>query len=72
LFFCDGKFTWPYRLFVSTWGRFPKIQLLTVAQLLAGKKIEMPPIKPPEVIYKKTVQVKRAKVKQSELFPAGV
>lgn len=58
--------------YVSSWGRFPKIQLLTVAQLLAGKKIEMPPIKPAEVTYKKTVQVKRAKVKQPELFPAGV
>jgi site-specific DNA-methyltransferase (adenine-specific) len=30
----------------KTWGKkYPKIQLLTVADLLAGDKIEMPPIK---------------------------
>lgn len=35
------------RLYESrTWEKkYPKIQLLTVAELLAGKKIEMPPIR---------------------------
>ncbi|MCC7299493.1 MAG: site-specific DNA-methyltransferase, partial [Verrucomicrobia bacterium] len=36
------------------WGRrYPKIQLFTVADLLAGKQIEMPPIKQVGATFKK-------------------
>lgn len=49
-------------LFVSPdWGRFPKIQLLTISELLAGKKISMPPIKPVQVTYKKSTHIPAAK-----------
>lgn len=38
----------------KTWGKkYPKIQLLTVADLLAGKKIEMPPIKQVDATFKR-------------------
>jgi site-specific DNA-methyltransferase (adenine-specific) len=38
----------------KTWGKkYPKVQLLTVADLLAGKKLEMPPIKQVEATFKR-------------------
>jgi DNA modification methylase len=38
----------------QTWGRrYPKIQLLTVADLLSGKQIDMPPIKQVGATFKK-------------------
>ncbi len=38
----------------KTWARnHPKIQLLTVADLLAGKKIDMPPVKQVDATFKK-------------------
>jgi len=38
----------------KTWGRkYPKVQLLTVADLLAGKKVEMPPIKQVDKTFKR-------------------
>lgn len=40
------------------WGKkYPKIQLLTVAELLAGKKIEMPPIRQVGATFKKAPRV---------------
>ncbi len=38
----------------KTWGRkYPKIQLFTIAELLLGKKIDMPPIKQVGATFKK-------------------
>jgi site-specific DNA-methyltransferase (adenine-specific) len=49
------------------WGKkYPKIQLLTVAELLNGKKIEMPPIKQVNATFKKAPTTKDIK-EQSEL-----
>lgn len=43
----------------TVWGKkYPKIQLLTVAELLAGKKVEMPPIKQVGATFKKAEKVK--------------
>lgn len=51
-----------------TWGKkYPRIQLLTVADLLAGKKIEMPPIKQVGATFKKAEKYKGGKAKQLEL-----
>ncbi len=45
--------------FYSTpWGKYPRIQLLTVAELLAGRKIEMPPVHQVDVTFKKAPQLK--------------
>ena len=52
----------------TLWGqKYPKIQLLTVAELLAGKKIEMPPIRQVEATFKKAPKVVNKKGDQQEL-----
>jgi len=50
------------------WGKkYPKIQLLTIAELLAGKKIEMPPIKQVEATFKKAEKFKGEQGEQLKL-----
>lgn len=45
----------------KTWGkRYPKIQLLTVADLMAGKRIEMPPVKQVSATFKKAPRARKA------------
>jgi len=52
----------------KTWGkRYPKIQLLTVADILAGKKIEMPPIKQVGATFKKAERFRGDKSEQLKL-----
>lgn len=52
----------------KTWGKkYPKIQLLTIADLLAGKKIEMPPIRQVEATFKKAEKFKQEKGEQLKL-----
>jgi len=49
----------------KTWGKkYPKVQLLTVAELLAGKKIDMPPIKQVGATFKKADRFKGAPPEQ--------
>ena len=58
----------------QTWGRkYPKIQLLTVADLLSGKKVEMPPIKQVGATFKKAPKAKGKKAKNQQLpFDTGL
>ena len=50
------------------WGKkYPKIQLLTIAELLAGKKIEMPPIRQVDKTFKKAVRHKGPEGEQLEM-----
>jgi hypothetical protein len=52
----------------NLWGRkYPKVQLFTVAELLAGKKIEMPPIRQVGATFKKAPKVTKQKIEQHEL-----
>jgi len=52
----------------ATWGRkYPKLQLLTVAELLAGKKVEMPPIRQVGATFKKAPRVTKHEGEQQEL-----
>jgi DNA modification methylase len=51
-----------------TWGQFPKIQLLTVADLLGGRKIEMPPIKQVGATFKKAPKAQGKGPEQQELI----
>jgi site-specific DNA-methyltransferase (adenine-specific) len=52
----------------KTWGKkYPKIQLLTVAELLAGKTIEMPPIKQVGATFKKAGKFKGKEAEQLKL-----
>jgi hypothetical protein len=50
------------------WGKkYPKIQLLTIAELLAGKKIDMPPIRQVGQTFKKAERHKAEGGKQLEI-----
>lgn len=43
----------------SPWGKHPRIQLLTVAELLDGKRIDMPDVRGANVTYKRAPEAKR-------------
>ena len=52
----------------KTWGKkYPKIQLLTIAELLAGKKIDMPPIRQVGATFKKAVRHRGPEGEQLEM-----
>lgn len=52
----------------QTWGkRYPKIQLLTVADLLAGEQIDMPPIRQVGATFKKAPRARRPAAQTGEL-----
>jgi site-specific DNA-methyltransferase (adenine-specific) len=52
----------------ALWGRkYPKVQLFTVAELLAGKAIEMPPIRQVGATFKKAPKAREKQNGQSEL-----
>ena len=52
----------------ALWGKkYPKVQLFTVAELLAGKIIEMPPIKQVSVTFKTAPKATKKKAEQHEL-----
>ncbi|MBE3119567.1 MAG: restriction endonuclease [Candidatus Atribacteria bacterium] len=52
----------------KTWGKkYPKVQLLTVAELLAGKKIEMPPIRQVSQTFKKAERHRPKEGEQLEI-----
>ncbi len=52
----------------KTWGKnYPKIQLLTIEELLNGKAIEMPPIKQVDATFKKAGKVRGRKGRQLEM-----
>jgi DNA modification methylase len=55
----------------SSWGRkYPKIQLFTIAELLAGKQIEMPPIRQVGMTFKKAPKADSKQVENMKLeFP---
>jgi len=51
-----------------SWNRdYPRLQILTVAELLAGKKIEMPPIRQVDKTFKKAVRHKGPEGEQLEM-----
>ena len=52
----------------ALWGqKYPKIQLFTVAELLAGKKVEMPPIRQVGATFKKAPKAIEKQGEQQEL-----
>ena len=42
----------------SPWGRHPRIQILTIEELLAGKGIDAPPLGQANVTFKKAPRAK--------------
>jgi len=51
----------------SPWGKHPKIQLLTVSELLKGVRIDMPPAKGVNVTFKKAPKAKAKGPEQGNL-----
>ena len=52
----------------KTWGKkYPKVQLMTIAELLAGKKISMPPIRQVDKTFKKAARHKGPDGEQLEM-----
>jgi len=52
----------------SAWGRHPRVQVLTVAELLDGTTIDMPPIKQVNQTFKKAPRQKKTKPTQPGLL----
>ena len=48
----------------EAWGKFPRIQILTIAELLRGVEVKMPPQLSP---YKKARKVQQSDAEQPEL-----
>lgn len=56
----------------SPWGtRHPRLQVLTVAELLAGKRIDMPPIRQVGATFKKAERFKAEGGKQLKIEETG-
>jgi adenine specific DNA methylase Mod len=51
----------------SRWGKHPRLQILTIAELLEGKKIDMPPAQGVNVTFEKAPKAKVTKEKQKQL-----
>jgi len=53
----------------ATWNKkYPKLQLLTIAGIMAGKQIEMPPIRQVNSTFKKAPKVEEKGKEQKKLF----
>lgn len=54
--------------YTSPWGVHPKLQILTVKELLDGKRIDMPPVHQVNVTYKRAPKQQKKKGGQPELL----
>ena len=52
----------------SSWGKHPKIQILTIEELLSGKGIDKPPNKQVDTTFKKAPKKRGRKLEQMELL----
>ena len=53
----------------ATWNKkYPKVQLLTIADIMTGKQIEMPPIRQVNSTFKKAPKVEEKGKEQKKLF----
>jgi DNA modification methylase len=53
------------------WGNFPRLQILTIQELLEGKGIAMPPISQVSTTFKKAPKANNKKGDQAPLFPGN-
>lgn len=53
--------------YTSPWGKHPRLQILTVGELLAGKKLDMPPAQGVNVTFEKAPKAKKQAGKQQEM-----
>jgi DNA modification methylase len=54
--------------YVSPWGSHPKMQIVTVGDLLGGARIDMPPIRQTSVTYKKAPKAVSKAAEQRQLY----
>ena len=52
----------------SAWGTHPRLQVLTIAELLAGKRIDMPPVGQVNVTFKRAPKAREAALNQRSLL----
>jgi len=48
----------------SLWGKHPRLQILTVGELLEGKQVDMPPVRQTNVTFKKAPRAKKERAEQ--------
>jgi hypothetical protein len=54
--------------YTSPWGQHPRLQIVTVGDLLAGKRIDMPPIRQTSVTYKRAPKAQSKAAEQPRIF----
>lgn len=54
--------------YVSPWGTHPKLQIVTVGELLDGKRIDMPPVRQTSVTYKRAPKALPKAAEQRTIF----
>lgn len=52
----------------SSWGQHPKLQILTVGELLVGKRLDIPPVRQVSVTYKRAPKVLSKAAEQRRIF----
>jgi hypothetical protein len=57
-----------YKVFARRWwGKHPRLQIVTIEELLQGAEIDYPPAKHVDVTYKKAQRVQRKDAEQAQL-----
>ena len=58
--------------YTSGWGQHPRLQIMTVGELLSGKRLDIPPVRQASVTHKRAPKVKPAPPEQPRLPILGV
>ena len=57
--------------YASPWGQHPRVQILTVGELMAGKKLDAPPPRQTSRTYKRAPKALNKAGEQPEMFGDG-
>ena len=52
----------------SPWGQHPRLQIVTVGELLAGKRLDIPPVRQTSLTYKRAPKVVQKAAEQPALY----
>jgi DNA modification methylase len=55
-------------VYESPWGKHPKIQVVSVAELMSGKRLDAPPLRQTNVSYARATQPERPEPERFKLF----
>lgn len=56
--------------YASPWGQHPRLQIVTVGELLAGKRLDIPPMRQTSVTYKRAPKATPKAAEQRAMFEA--